>query len=62
MNILHGKLHDGVNNVTVIVLKGLDSHASSTTGLAHHQLDVLGVHTSLRRVKKSEWLVSLKRV
>jgi hypothetical protein len=47
INNLHGKLHDGVNDVTVVVLKSLDCHASGAAGLAHDQLDVLGIHASL---------------
>mmetsp|Transcript_59174 Transcript_59174/g.163387 ORF Transcript_59174/g.163387 Transcript_59174/m.163387 type:complete len:258 (-) Transcript_59174:110-883(-) len=44
---LDRELHDGVDNITVVVLERGDGLGPGAHGLVHHQLDVLGVHASL---------------
>ena len=44
---LHSKLHDSIDNIRIVVLKGFNGLSSGASGLTDNQLDVLGIKTSL---------------
>jgi hypothetical protein len=44
---LYAQGHDGVDNVVVVLLEGLDSLLSADRGLGHDKLNVLGLETGL---------------
>jgi hypothetical protein len=44
---LYAQGHDGVDNVVVVLLEGLDGLLSADRGLGHDKLNVLGLETGL---------------
>jgi len=46
--LLHGELHDGVDDVVVGVLEGLDGFLAGDVGLGHDELDVLLLDAGMR--------------
>ncbi len=48
---LVGELHDGVDNVTVVLLERLDGLFAGAVGLVHDELNVLGNNEKKRKKK-----------
>lgn len=42
----HSQVHDGVDDVVVALLEGLDRFALGTVGLLHDQLDIFSLHAA----------------
>lgn len=49
---LHSELHDGVDDVTVVVFKSSDSLASSAARLGDDKLDILRIDASLLLLRR----------
>ena len=44
---LLGAYHDGINDIIIVALQSLHSPGSGDVSLGHHQLNVLGLYTSV---------------
>eukprot|EP00695_Tsukubamonas_globosa_P000342 TRINITY_DN124_c0_g1_i1.p1 TRINITY_DN124_c0_g1~~TRINITY_DN124_c0_g1_i1.p1 ORF type:complete len:239 (-),score=148.12 TRINITY_DN124_c0_g1_i1:35-661(-) len=47
MTSLHGEVHDGIDDIAIVGLEGLDSLGAADASLLHDELDILGVESAL---------------
>ena len=50
---LHSELHDGIDNIGIVILESFDSLSSRASGLTNNQLDILRVKAGLYKRRKT---------